>query len=153
MNKKLVTAISAAAAALCVGVGVYAASSRYGTEDDPLITRSYLDETLTPQIISMVDSELASVSAGSAGTAESGSFEPVELCAGDTLFCAVGCEILPRSGSAQVLSGAFADTTSGSELGSGALPRNHLCMAVSPDCCLSAAEDCLVLVCGSYEIG
>ncbi len=125
MTTKKLTAVVAgvtAAAAVLGGVGVYAVTS-YGTESDPLITKSYLDSVLAPELESEMQDILASYSGES--------YTLVTLSDGQTLTGQAGCEILLRIGSAVVVcseSPGLVDTTSGSTLDSGSLTANHLYM-------------------------
>ena len=59
-NKKLTIILSVIlAVAVIAGVSAYAASV-YGTSSDPLITLSYLNETLTPKLLEQFKAELNS---------------------------------------------------------------------------------------------
>lgn len=50
MKKRLVIILLAVVLALgCAGIGAWAATN-YGTQSDPLIAQSYLDEVLRPQL-------------------------------------------------------------------------------------------------------
>ena len=59
-GKTRITVILSLILALVLGIGIgsYAASG-YGTSSDPLVTLSYLDETLTPAILEKVDQRLS----------------------------------------------------------------------------------------------
>ncbi|MCD7768222.1 MAG: hypothetical protein LUH06_05415, partial [Oscillospiraceae bacterium] len=87
-RRRIRIAAFVAAALLLAGVSAYAAGS-YGSSSDPLITKSYLDEVVQPQL------EAAVEEATGAGT-----FAVVTLDAGDRVTCAVGTELVLRFGSA-----------------------------------------------------
>jgi hypothetical protein len=61
MKKKKTLVILSVVLALIIaaGIGAYAASN-YGTSDDPLITLSYLDNKLTPDLMKQFDLKLDS---------------------------------------------------------------------------------------------
>ena len=102
--------IAVLAVLLLAGVSAYAATS-YGSKDDPLITKSYLDEVVKPELESELKEKLDAAAKGLQHSA-AGEFARVDLTAGQTLRCAAGCQILPVSGYVTALS-AFADTTAG----------------------------------------
>lgn len=147
----LCTVLILAAAA---GISAYAAY-HYGTENDSLITKSYLDQVLMPELINQFSAELEAVSGG---TTEKGTFEVVTLSNGQTLTGQVGCEVMLRIGSAYASgpdSPVLVDTTSGSTLeNGGTLTKNHLYMVTIVSNGLTASSDgTKVLVSGSYTIG
>ena len=148
-EKTLKWIIAALAVLLLAGVTAYAATN-YGSKDDPLITKSYLDEVVKPELESELQSKLDAAASNMLRSAP-GEFAKVELQAGQTLRCAAGCQVLPVSGSVSA-AGAFSDTTAGAALAAGAaLPPNHLCLATE-DGGVSAAAAATVLVSGTYRI-
>ncbi len=151
MKEKTLKAIIAVLAVLLVaGVTAYAATS-YGSKDDPLITKSYLDEVVKPQLENEMQSRLEDAAAGMLRSAP-GEFVQVELRSGQTLRCAVGCQLLPVRGSVSSV-GEMADTTAGSAVAAGdALSANHLYFATG-DGGVSADGEATVLVSGTYRIG
>ena len=153
MNTKRARIIVCAVLALCAiaGITVYAAYS-YGTKDDPLITKSYLDEVLTPELMAEFNAQLGAAD-GDTGAA----FEVVTLSKGQTLSCQVGCEIMLRIGTASASgpdSPVLVDTTSGTTLeDGGALVKNHLYMVTIVNNGLTASADATkVLISGSYTV-
>lgn len=153
-NKKLVMILSIALAlVLAVGVTAYAASN-YGTSSDPLITLSYLTDTLTPNLLSQLRTDLdAAVDEVQASSGSLQTYSVVTLSRGQTLSGSAGCEILLRSGSATCISG-LADITDGTSLSGGSsLSANHLYMASADGSgCTASADSTLLLVRGSYTI-
>ena len=148
-EKTLKIIIAALAVLLVAGVAVYAATN-YGSQDDPLITKSYLDGVVKPQLESELQTRLDAAAAELLHSAP-GEFATVELTAGQTLRCAAGSQLLTVSGSVQAL-GAFSDTTAGSAVASGgALGANHLCLATE-DGGVRAASAATVLVSGTYRV-
>lgn len=140
--------------ALCaiVGITVYAAYN-YGTKDDPLITKSYLDEVLTPELMAEFNAQLDAAE----GSSGDGVFTVVTLSKGQTVKCQVGCEIMLRIGAAYASgpdSPVLVDTTEGTTLeNGGALVKNHLYMATIVNNGLTATADVTkVLISGEYTI-
>lgn len=140
--------------ALCAvaGVTVYAAYN-YGTKDDPLITKSYLDEVLTPELMAEFNAQLDAAE----GSSGDGAFTVVTLSKGQTVKCQVGCEIMLRIGSASASgpdSPVLVDTTEGTTLeNGGVLVKNHLYMATIVNNGLTATADVTkVLISGEYTI-
>lgn len=114
---------------LCLG-GVALAVGQQGTQSDPLVSVSYLNQQVTPAILEQVDARIAQQEADfraqlstivnryvsevedrlhTGGTAAGGSwsgnggdaaYQVVGLSAGQTLSGGTGCEILLRSGMA-----------------------------------------------------
>lgn len=141
--------IAALAVLLLAGVGVYAATN-YGTRDDPLITKSYLDEVLKPQLESDLQSRLDAAASEMLSSAP-GEFAQVELSAGQTLQCAAGSQILPVRGSLSLSEGALSDTTAGAAAAAGQrLEANHLYLSTEA-AALRADAAAAVLVSGTYR--
>ena len=143
-KKKMRMILIALAVLLLAGAGVYAATS-YGSESDPLITKSYLDKVLQPQLEAELDAAL--------GESEPGEFDELKLGAGQSVLCGAGGELLLRSGSAKSV-GSLADTTGGGSVSAGAaITANHLYMAAENGGGLTASANAVVLVSGSYSLG
>ena len=141
--------IAVLAVLLLAGVAAYAATT-YGSKDDPLITKSYLDEVVKPQLAGELEAKLDEAAAGVLRTTP-GEFAKVELQGGQTLRCAAGCQLLPVSGSVSA-AGALSDTTAGEAVADGAaLSANHLYMATD-DGGVTAAGAATVLVSGTYRV-
>ena len=141
--------IAALAVLLLAGVTAYAATS-YGTQDDPLITKSYLDEVMKPEIERELQTKLEAAAADMQRSAP-GEFAVVSLKAGQTLRCAAGCQLLPVSGSVSAL-GALSDTTAGSAVEAGsALSLNHLYLATETGG-VTAQAAATVLVSGTWSV-
>lgn len=153
-NKKLITILSIALAVVIIaGVSAYAATT-FGTSSDPLITLSYLEKTLTPQLLEQFGDELEAALVANGGT---DTYSVVTLTSGQTLTGAVGCEIMLRIGSASVSasdSPGLVDTTDASSLNNGsALKTNHLYMVtIAGNGIKATAATVKVIVRGSYTI-
>ena len=138
--------------ALCAIAGTAYAAYNYGSQDDPLVTKSYLDEVLTPELMAEMEARL-----DAAGSDAGAAFKVVTLSRGQTVACQAGCELMLRVGTAAA-SGAdspvLVDTTSGSTLeNGGALVKNHLYMATIEGNGFTATADTVkLLISGTYTI-
>jgi len=158
MKKRIITIAAAVLIlALGVGIGVYAASN-YGTQADPLVAKSYLDDVLTPKLKSdftnQLNTEMAALDNRISGIADNakGNYTPVTLSDGQSLTASAGCEIILRGGSVTVL-GVMSDLTSGTSLAAGdALAENHLCVTAANSSGVTAAGDVTLLVRGAYSV-
>ncbi|MDR1131853.1 MAG: hypothetical protein LBL15_05500 [Oscillospiraceae bacterium] len=157
MKKKRVLTVAAAVLNLAAGIGVGAyAASNFGTQADPLVAKSYLDQTVTPKLqaqfnaaldekVQLMEQQISSASSGLG-------FTVVTLSGGQTLKGGPGSEIILRSGTATV-NGSLSDVTDGAALASGAvLAANHLCMAVAQGDGVKAGSAATVLVRGAYTV-
>lgn len=128
-----------AALILCV-VGV-AAAGNAGSQEDPLVTYSYVNETFKNEVLSEAN----------------GGFVLVTMCRGQTLKGQVGTEVLLRVGTASCVAGSapgLIDTTSATTLDNGvALSKNHLYMMTIEERGVKATADTVkLLVRGNYTI-
>lgn len=138
-KKKRLTETAAMAvilASICTFVYMTVSASP-GTDDDPLVTKSYLDSVLN--------------------NAKFSSYTLVSMKKTQQLICAEGTEFILRQGKGIIFSdanGGFADTTVGADLTDGAaVPANHLLICpVSKWRGFTATEDVLVLVKGDYSV-
>ncbi len=147
-------------AVVFAGVGAYAAST-LGTQSDPLVTLSYVNERLYPQLVDKISEEAdraaeevrqsVSQSGGSTDT-----YSVVSLSSGQKLLGQVGCEILLRIGSAAVSAAdtpGLVDMTDASSLNNGsALKQNHLYMVTIGGNGIKATSAVKVIVRGDYSI-
>ena len=141
--------IAVLALLLVAGAAAYAATS-YGTQEDPLITKSYLDEVVKPEMESELQTQL-DAAAAAIRSSTPGEFTVLELADGQTLRCGAGCQLLPVSGSVSA-AGPLADTTAGAGVEAGAaLSANHLYMATG-DGGVTAAGAATVLVSGNCSV-
>ena len=148
-----------AGACLCGGA-VLAAG---GDESDPLVTLSYLTQTVTPNILkqaqlnpAIADYKMA-VEGGGASGGTSASYSVVTLTSGQTLALGVGCEVMLRVGTATLAAntdpGLIDVSTGGTLNNGGALTANHLYMATIADRTVQAtAATVKLLVRGEYTV-
>lgn len=117
------------------------AAAGVGTDDDPLVTLSYLKETFMDDIMKKVDEKIAGrnkqIAQQLGGQVSSGenvasTFTVVTLSNGQVLTGDIGCEVLLRVGTAVCVSPSspgLIDQSSASVLNNnGALIQNHLYM-------------------------
>lgn len=183
MNKrKLAPAriVTAVLAALLLLIGAVLADGA-GSQTDPLITMSYLNQTVIPAIVAQIDGKAEQYSqqlvdeldtavkdysdkmeaALAARPTEQGggaSYAVVTLTKGQQMHMEIGCEVMLRIGTAQCVSPSspgLIDVTTGESVNNGtALTVNHLCMATIAGRSVKATANTVkVLVRGSYTIG
>lgn len=158
-----------------------AVAADVGTQGDPLVTLSYLNDTFLGQILEKVDEKLAArdeelrrelegeiaqrerelllqTGGGSPAGGLAVTYTAVDILDGETLWGVVGTEIILRSGSAACVTEGggmpgLTDVTSGSSLaGGGALVKDHLYM-MTADRGVKASGQVTVLVRGEYTVG
>lgn len=177
MKKRTRTVAALAAAVAAAGVLLGASQ---GSQTDPLVTMSYINEVAKPAILKDVDARLdareqaladklgglitqyekdmeAKLSGATGGEAlTTSAFTVVTLKSGQKLLGGVGCEFLLRSGSATCVSASapgLVDSTEGSTLPvGGAVQPNHLYMSTAEGRGLQATADATVMVRGTYQI-
>lgn len=146
----------AATILLCLALCFSAVLAEPGGNDDPLISKSYIENVLMPSIKQYVESRIAEVNSGSgAGSAEV--FKVVEVKKDQQLICSAGTELILRMGKATIIAtekGGLADTTAGFDLANNAeMPANHLLIVpVADGRGIKATADVLVMVKGGYTI-
>ena len=150
-----------------------ALSGGAGSQGDPLVTLSYLNETFTKEILDKVDKAARERDAAVLEEADrlivqaerelrvsvseaSPAYAAVTLSPGQTLSGSAGCELILRSGEAICTAGGYpglVDTTTGGALGGGeALAENHLYLMTDKRG-VSASSEAVLLVRGSYSVG
>ncbi|MBQ3261747.1 MAG: hypothetical protein IJH52_01085 [Oscillospiraceae bacterium] len=136
-----------------LGAGAVYAAARYGSQEDPLVAKSYLTDVVEKEITDYTDGQIRAAVSDAQGRvqaqirAAAGVFETVQLTAGQTLACEPGTEVVLISGSAAA-SGSFTDTTLGEPLADGALAANHLYLA-GENAVITADGDAAIMVRGS----
>ena len=152
MKKWQIVILVIAVAVLAAGIGAYAATN-YGTQSDPLVAMSYLEDVLGPKMETELDKQIneAANSLKSQSGAASRAFADEPHPPGQTRTGGEGCEIVLRSGSAAA-TGTLVDVTSGTELASGgSLTANHLYVGSGSG--VTASGNTTLLVRGSYTVG
>lgn len=141
-------------------------AAEVGSEGDPLVTLSYLEEVFMKEVLGKVDEkinernrDIAQEVSGQAGggSATSETFTVVTMANGQTLTGDIGCEVLLRVGTAVCVSpsapGLIDETTAGTLNNGGKLEKNHLyMMTIEGRGVRATAESTKLLVRGGYTI-
>jgi len=175
-KKPLIIAAILLGLAFMTAAGILAATNA-GSESNPLVTLSYLNDQFKPQILQTFDEKLAAQSAAArqelealiaaytqsvdeklqnAGAGSVG-FTLITLSKGQTVTCSVGTEVLLRIGTAQAYGAsapALVNSTAGTTLSSGeALTANNMYMVTIQGNGFKATADTVkVLIRGDYLI-
>ena len=147
-------------AVLCICIACVAVFATPGSDNDPLISKSYIDQVVIPQIKQFVEERLASVNnndGGQTANTETPAFTVVNVEKGKKVICSAGTELILRSGQATIIAtpkGGLADTTSGYDLPDGTpMPPNHMLIVPLADGRgIKADTDIIIMVKGGYNI-
>lgn len=129
------------------------AAGTQGSQDDPLVTLSYLNEVALPQIMERVEAHVKERTdqlkeeSGGAGAA----FRVVELKQGELLRPSAGCQFLIRSGTLESTNALVDLTTGETWANNGSLLANHLYIATGDEQAVTAAGDSILMVQGSCK--
>ena len=155
------------------GITAAVATTTYGSSDDPLVTLSYLNQTVKPEIMKELDANLETTKAelaadfsarisqqtgSSGGVVSPDAFTPVTLTARQVIRCSAGAELLVSSGGATAYGGSsprLIDETDGTSLtaAGAAMTNNHLYIVPGEGNGLRAASDgTVVMVRGGYTV-
>ena len=120
-----------------------------GTQDDPLVSLSYVNDVIMPQIKSYVDSQVQQQSGDS--------FQVIDVKKGQRVIGIQGTEYILRMGTAKIIAtqkGGIADTTLGVDLPMNTpVPANHLLIVPFNDGRGILMEtDGILLIKGTYTI-
>lgn len=154
MKKRILAICIAVAVTLC-GLG-FVLAAEPGSSDDPLISKSYLEDVFLPQIYAYIDNVISKVTPGqNAGD----KFEVVDVKAGKQVIAGAGTEMILRMGKGSVIAssrGGLSDVTDGFDLGDDvSVPANHLLITPLGDgrgIQISNDGDAILMIKGSYEI-
>ncbi len=158
INLHLVLILTAAAllTGLWMGHG-YAASSAAapGTDQDPLVTKSYVDEAINKLAAKIGNGGQPGEQPGDPAAAPS--LRVVSVAAGERLIASEGTEIILRTGTATVIgsaAGGIPDLTAGKDLANNtAVPANHLLLFPRSDQRgIKATSSIVVMVRGEYSV-
>lgn len=168
----------AALAALAVTAGVVLAAGE-GTQADPLVTLSYLTQTVTPSVMTQVDGKaeayqqelvdkldqsiqtytgkMEQIVQEQSGKMNAATYTVVTLRKDQKLNMDIGCEVMLRIGTAQCVSPSnpgLINTTAGTALNNGEeLAVNNLYMATITGRSIKATANTVkVLVRGGYTV-
>jgi hypothetical protein len=168
MKKKLIIILTVCIIEL-FAFGVYTiAVSGAGTEADPLVTLSYLNDVVLKQLkqdteteltakLSELEAQLASEYSSSASADASDGYTVVTLNKGETLIGNVGTEIILRIGSVNCVASSspgLIDATDGGTIDNGAnLGKNHLYIVTIDGRGVKAEDRATLVVKGAYKVG
>ncbi len=160
--KNSISKIKIAAVVLVLALTFTVVLAEPGGADDPIISKSYIDNVLMPQIKDYIESRLKGVvpDNGNQSTGETAAetFTVVSMSKGQKMTCDAGCELILRMGQAEIFAtekGGLADTTAGYDLANKTnMPSNHLLIVpVGDGRGIIAQNDVLVMVKGGYTLG
>lgn len=140
---------------LVIGQFVYANTKEPGTDEDPLVTLSFVEQRME-QLMHYIDEKIKG-SSGDHFVEPGAGFEVVELKVGDSLIGGQSTELILRSGKATAIDspmGGLSDVTGAKDLVKNEnVPANHLLIIPRDDGRgIKATTDIFVMVKGSYEI-
>lgn len=152
MKRFIVGLLSVIASVVMVMGSVYGADA--GSEADPLVSKSYVDDKIQ-QVLAQIGSGSGSNSSGT--TTSAATFTPVSVAVGKTIIGGEGSEIILRAGKANVVisgSEGITDATTGQTLYNGhSATLNHLTIIPRADGRgFKVTEAAWFLVKGSYTI-
>ncbi len=152
-SKKIIASI------LCILVFcIPALAADPGSSDDPLITLSYVNDVLIPQMKSYVDASVGSLGDGSLPAIEAASaYNIVNVSKGQTVIGSKSCHMIMRMGDGIIIAtqkGGIADVTDGVDLANGAkVPSNHLLIVpVDDGRGIKMNTDGIIMISGSYSV-
>lgn len=129
------------------------AAGTQGTQSDPLVTLSYLNEKAIPEILKQVEKKVADSTKELEAQLKEGSqasFQAVEVAKDKTVTLAAGTQFLLRSGTASCTDGLI-DLTTGEAVWGG-LSLNHLYIATGDNLKVSVAEKATIMALGAYTV-
>lgn len=135
-----------------LAAAAWAAGSQ-GSQSDPLVTLSYLNEKVLPDIMKQVDKKVEEGTRDlrkEFGEKVQVSFRSLEAGKGKTVTLSAGAQILLRSGVASCTDG-LVDLTTGEAVW-GELSLNHLYIATGDGQKVSVAEKAVFLALGNCEV-
>ncbi len=136
-----------------------------GSDQDPLVTLSYLNDTFLNTVLEKVDQKIAArnteivkqLGGQASGVESANTFSVVTLTQGQILTGDIGCEVMLRVGTAVCVSpsapGLIDETSAGTLNNGGALEKNHLyMMTIEGRGVQATAATTKLLVHGTYTI-
>lgn len=147
--------IPAAVGAALIGLTAVAVIATPGDGNDPIVTLSYINDTVIPSLKEYVDSKIAS--APQTPTGSSSSYNLVNVKAGQKIIGSEGTEFVLRMGSGTIVAtanGGVADLTDGTDLADGSpIPANHNLLSPKNDSRgLHMSTDGILLIKGTYTV-
>ncbi|MBK5251761.1 MAG: hypothetical protein JJE29_03900 [Peptostreptococcaceae bacterium] len=163
-KKKLAIPVIAIIVLLAMTLGVLAASYEPGSENDPVVTLSYVESRLA-EIVSDFQEKLDSVSVNDGNTSspietqtlESG-FEAIMIPSGSFVYFGGNTQVILRSGAMTAIASpkgnGLADLTAGKDLKTGdAVQMNHLLLVpINDGRGVSVSIDSWMMIKGNYTL-
>lgn len=171
-NRKKVITIVISVAAVLILAGITAIAAGLGSSSDPLVTLSYINSTVKPDIEKYADNKVADLNDkltaafdekldefsddldmkldDAMGAGEGEVFVEVALSKGEIVALNIGAELMLREGSAEA-NGALTDVTSGTST-DGDLAINHMYVAARNGEITATSDRTKLLIKGDYTI-
>lgn len=152
-QRKWRTRFACGALVLITVTGVALAAGTQGSRNDPLVTLSYLNDVLIPDLMARADGrieEKANQLMEEARTGNKAVFGTAEIPAGSTISLTAGTQFILRTGTASNMDGLI-DLSEGASMWN-LLQANHLYIAVKDGQLVTVTEDALFLIQGRYTI-
>lgn len=165
--KKRIGQIVLLGTAAVLSLGVVTAAVAYGanagTNQDPLVTLSYVEKRIQEALVGVnaqiadLQKQTGSQGATSGGTAQSAVFQVVQVEKGSFIYFGGSTEFIVRSGKAAAIAtpnGGLSDLTDGKDIGMGQLvPANHHMLVPRDDGRgLGILDITFILIKGPYTI-
>ena len=155
MKRKLIAGLEIffATAAVLATVTAFGAA---GSEDDPLVSKSYVDDKIN-QVLEIVNGGSVSLDSSGSMSASGASYTPVYASVGQVVLGGEGTEIILRSGKGNIyITGAdgIVDSTTGQNLTNGdTATKNHMMIVPRDDGRgVKVTEAAWFLIKGDYTI-
>ena len=155
MNRGLKGWLIAAAAICSLSAAALVFASEPGSNEDPLVTKSYIDNAIA-QLKEYVDNTVGGNASGGE-TAVSEGFAVIRLAEGQKIIFGSSAEFIVRMGTGSVISsekGGIADVTAGADVASGdkTSANHHMIVPLDDGRGFSADDSVIVMVKGKYSI-
>ncbi len=155
INKKKLILVIATSSVLMIGQFVYGNTKEPGSNEDPLVTLSFVEQKID-QLKHYIDEQVL-ISDEKPSIEVGASFEVIELKASSSLIGGQGTELILRAGKATVIDGSLggiSDISAAKDLEKNEnVPANHLLIIPRDDGRgIKARTDIFVMVKGEYKI-
>lgn len=152
-ERKWRTGLACAALVALTITGVALAAGTQGSQSDPLVTLSYINDVLVPELMARADEKIEAKTEALMKEVQTGSravFATVEIPTGKKLNLTAGTQLILRQGAALNTDGII-DLTEGVSMWNKLQP-NHLYIATKDGQQVTVTENTLFLVQGRYTI-
>jgi len=151
-NKKSVLVLTSIFSLIIVVQAVYAMNNEPGTQGDPLVTLSYVEQRME-QMQFYIDEKVADAERNRTAA----TFEVIEVKAGQAVIAGKGTELIIRGGKASAITselGGLSDVTAARDIKSGeSVPANHLIIIPRDDGRgIKAKTDLFIMIKGAFYI-